>query len=142
MTPKLLLDTNVLARICHPTGFRDVQEWFRSLLTRGAGAPEILVSVLADYELRRKLLDVDATESLRQLDALARTLRIVPLTAEAGQRAAELRRSLKTETGRAFSDADLLMAAQAQLEGAVLVTSDLRLKQIPGLVAKDWDELK
>lgn len=142
MTPKLLLDTNVLARICHPTEFRDVQEWFRSLLARGADAPEILVSVLADYELRRKLLDVDATESLRQLDALARTLRYLPLTAEAGQRAAELRHALKSGPARAFSDADLLMAAQAQIEGAVLVTGDLRLKQIPGVVAKDWHEFE
>lgn len=142
MTPKLLLDTNVLARICHPTEFRDVQEWFRSLLERGADAPELLVSVLSDYELRRKLLDVEATESLRQLDALARTLRYLPLTAEAGQRAAELRHSLKAKSARAFSDADLLMAAQAQIEGAVLVTNDPHLKRLPGIVAKDWNELE
>lgn len=141
MTSKLMLDTNVLARICHPTQYQEVQEWLRALLARGADAPELLVSVLADYELRRMLLDVDASASLERLEAIARSLRYVPLSAEAGRRAAELRHALGKEATRGLADSDLLMAAQAQLEGAVLVTSDRAMLQIPGLVAKDWSEV-
>lgn len=139
MTLKLMLDTNVLARICHPTQYRDVQGWFRSILERGARAPEILISVIADYELRRKLLDEGAAESLLQLGELARSLRYVPLTAEASRRAAEMRHVMG-KTAR-VSDADLLMAAQAEIEGAVLVTNDHLIQRIPGIMAKDWNEV-
>jgi predicted nucleic acid-binding protein len=40
-----------------------------------------------------------------------------------------------------LSDADLLMAAQAAVEGAVLVTSDMALRRIPSVSAKDWNEV-
>lgn len=142
MKLKLMLDTNVLARICHPTQFREVQDWFRKLLEQGPAAPELLVSVLADYELRRKLQDLHAAESLRHLDTLARSLRYVPVTAETSRRAAELRQSLSSEPGhRGLSDADLIMAAQAAMEGAVLVTSDAALRRVPDVTVKDWSEI-
>jgi len=143
MKLKLMLDTNVLAKICQPVKFRDVQRWFLQMLEQGNAAPELLVSVLADYELRRKLLDVNATESLEHLDTLAKFIRYVPVTAETGRRAALLRQSLSGEPAQNnLSDADLLMAAQASVEGAVLVTSDTALHRIPSVSAKDWNELK
>jgi len=142
MKVKLMLDTNVLARICHPTKFREVQRWFHQMLEQGNAAPELLVSVLADYELRRKLLEMHATESLEHLDTLAKFLRYVPVTAETARRAAELRQELSGElVQKELSDADLLMAAQAALEGAVLVTSDMALRRIPSVSAKDWNEV-
>lgn len=138
---KLMLDTNILVRLCHPTRYRDVQEWLRSLLMRGAEAPEILVSVLADYELRKVLLQRQATASLAHLDSLTRSIRYVPVTAETVRRAAEISaRSAAAQSGR-ISDVDSLIAAQAQAEGAVLVTSDAALREIPGLAAKDWSEI-
>jgi predicted nucleic acid-binding protein len=142
MKRKLMLDTDVLARICHPTQFRDVQDWFRKLLEQGRAAPELLVSVLADYELRRKLQDLHAAESLRHLDTLARSLRYIPVTAEVSRRAAELRQSLSSEPAhRGLSDAQLIMAAQVVVEGAVLVTSDAALRHIPNVPVKDWSEI-
>jgi predicted nucleic acid-binding protein len=136
-----MLTADVLARICHPTNYRDVQEWFRALLARGDSAPEIIVSVLSDYQLRRTLLDMDADESLRQLDELARTLRYVPVTAEAARRAAELRQTLQSPAGGKLSDADLLVAAQASIEGAVLVTKDVDLRHMASVSAKEWSEI-
>lgn len=139
---KLMLDTNVLARLCHPTEYRDVQQWFRCLLERGVDAPEILVSVIADYELRRHLMAVNAVESLHQLDALVSALRCVPITAETSRRAAELRHALGESASTQSLGAELLMAAQAQMEGAWVVTSDRRLRDIPGIVARDWHEIR
>lgn len=141
MTTKLMLDTNVLARICHPNQFRDVQDWFRALLERAGGAPELLVSVIADYELRQHLVAKGAVESLAQLDAVIGSLRCVPVNAEASRRAAELRGLLSQQGATNALGADLLMAAQALIEGAVLVTSDRGLHHIPGLTAKDWSEI-
>jgi predicted nucleic acid-binding protein len=139
---KLLLDTNMLVRICHPTDYRDVQEWLRSLLLRGTGAPELLVSVLADYELRAVLLRRGAGASLAQLDSVARSITYVPVTAEVVRRAADISASLSPEERRRLSDADILMAAQAQAEGAILVTSDRALHHVPGLLAKEWKDIE
>ena len=141
MTSKLMFDTNIIARICHPTQGGEVQTWFRTILARGADAPEMLVSVLADYELRRKLLAIQATESLQLLDEIARSLRYVPVTADAARRAAEIRQLLGEAVASGLSDADLLMVAQAQAEGAILVTNDQAIHRIPGIVAKDWREI-
>jgi len=136
-------DTGVLARLCHPTRFREVQGWFRRLLERGRAAPELLVSVLADHELRRKLEELHAAESHRHLDALAGSLRYVPVTTETSRRAAELRRAVSGELARSgLSDADLLVAAQAAIEGAVLVTSSAALHHLPNVSVKDWHELE
>ena len=139
---KLLLDTNVLVRICHPTGHRDVKDWFRSLLLRGADAPEILVSVLADYELRRTLIQRGASAGLAQLDDVARSVTYVPVTPEVVRRGAELSAQLRREGDNRMSDADVLMAAQAEVMGAILVTSDAALHSIPGITAKDWNEVE
>jgi predicted nucleic acid-binding protein len=143
---KLMLDTNVLVRLCHPTGHREVQEWFRSLLLRGPDAPEILVSVLADYELRRTLIQRGAKASLAQLDSLAGSMTTVPITAEVVRRAADLSACLLSrlspEARRRVSDVDILIAAQAELAGAVLVTSDRDFQAMPGVIAKDWSEIE
>jgi predicted nucleic acid-binding protein len=137
-----MLDTNMLVRICHPTDYRDVQEWLRSLLLRGADAPELLVSVLADYELRRALLRRGAHASLAQLDSVVRSASYVPVTAEVGRRAADISAGLSPELRRRVSDVDILIAAQAQIENAILVTSDRALHDVPGVVAKDWTEIE
>lgn len=136
---KLLLDTNLLARLCHPTAHRDVQRWFQSLLERGPAAPELLISVLADYELRRTLMGRKATASLEQLDRIAGAARYLNVTAEVARRAAELRTKLQQELGTQLSDADLMMVAQAQLENATLVTSDRALSSLSNIDANDWD---
>lgn len=141
MTSRLMLDTNVLARICHPSLHQDVKEWLRRLLERGAAAPEILVSVLADYELRRVLMKQQGVESLAHLDALEQSLRFVPLTVEASRRAAGMRRESGVAGSPSLSDGDLLMAAQAEIEGAILVTNDKAIHQIPGLTVRDWSEI-
>jgi predicted nucleic acid-binding protein len=138
---KLLLDTNVLARLCHPTGYQDVKDWFRSLLLRGADAPEILVPVLVDYELRRSLVGRGASTSLAHLDSLAQSMTIVPVTAEIARRAAEISASLGADKHKQLPDGDILIAATAQTEGAVLVTSDVDFRSIPGVTAKDWSEI-
>jgi len=146
VSSKLLLDTSVLVRLCHPsTAHADVQEWLRSLLLRGKDAPELLVSVISDYEIRQTFLRRGASESLSRLDDLARSVTYVPLSAAVARRAAELAASLSTPWLGGVADADFLIAAQAMALSAVLVTSDRRLKEtlkdIADLPVKDWHEV-
>ena len=68
---KLLLDTGVVGQICHPRKYQDVRQWFASAV----GEHDVLLSEVADYELRRELIRIRATRSLARLDELARELR-------------------------------------------------------------------
>lgn len=54
---RLVLDTNVLSKLCHPTKHRDVIEWLAKLLTdQSTEECVIYVPEIADYELRRELM--------------------------------------------------------------------------------------
>ena len=67
---RLVLDTGVLGQICHPRKHHDVRSWFR----RAVQEHELLVSEVADYELRRELLRIGSQRSIDRLDELTRKL--------------------------------------------------------------------
>jgi len=133
---KLMLDTQVLVEVCTPGRFKDTKEWFRRLLL-APSPPELLVSVLADFELRRTLHRKGATKSLQHLEDLTKSLRVVPLSADAAHRAVVLASTVHPQ----LSDADAIVAAQAMTEGATLVTADQVLHSVPGLNARAWGEI-
>jgi predicted nucleic acid-binding protein len=139
---KLLLDTGVLTQICHPSGYQDVKDWFRSLLLRGESAPEILVPALVDYELRRTLSEREASAGLSRLDSLVQSVTVVPVSAEIGRRAVQISARLRAEKRAPVSDVDALIAATALTEDAVLVTSDADFQAIPGLTVRKWNEVE
>ena len=117
---RLLLDTSVLGRICHPRKHLDVRAWFlRALLDH-----EMLLSEVADYELRRELLRLDSKRSIHRLDELTREIQYVPMTTATWRSAAKLwaeQRRAGRPTGDGL-DADLLIATQAREEAAAVVT--------------------
>lgn len=137
---KLMLDTNVLARLCIVGEHADAKEWFRKLLLAPC-PPELLTSVLADFELRRALQRKGASTSLAHFDEIARSLRFVPVSAEATRRASSLAAARPAGSQLGLSDGDAIMAAQALIEGAVLVTSDRSLRGVPDLDVRDWTEI-
>lgn len=123
---KLLLDTGVLGQLCHPRKHADVRAWFRRAVHEHA----FLVSELADYELRRELLRLGATKSLSRLDELTHELPYIPVTTATWRRAAELW-AVARNTGNVTAppealDGDVLVAAQAIEEGAVVLTNNTR----------------
>lgn len=114
--------------------------WLRSALA----AREVLISEVADYELRRELLRIGAPRSIAHLDELARELRYVPVTTATWRAAARLWAALR-QAGRVTAppealDADVLIAAQALAEDATVVTSNVR--HFEGVVrAKEWHDV-
>lgn len=123
---RLLLDTAVVGEICHPRKYDDVRAWF----ARAAAAHEMLLSEVADYELRRELLRIDSRRSLDRLDELTRELRYIPVTTATWRAAARLW-ALQRKAGRVTAaegglDGDVLIAAQALAENAVIVTPNTR----------------
>jgi predicted nucleic acid-binding protein len=86
------------------------------------------VSAVADYEVRRELLRIGASRAIVRLDKLRHQLGIldVPLTTweHAAQLWAIARQQGYPTAGDAALDADVLIAAQAQLIGAIVVTEN------------------
>jgi predicted nucleic acid-binding protein len=127
---RLLLDTSVLGRICHPRKHLDVRAWFLHALVDH----EMLLPEVADYELRRELLRLDSKRSIHRLDELTREIQYVPMTTATWRSAAKLwaeQRRAGRPTGDGL-DADLLIATQAREEAAAVVT--LNEKHFVGLV--------
>jgi predicted nucleic acid-binding protein len=134
----MMLDTRVVLQLCVPGRCREAKEWFRQLL-RGPARPELLASVLVDFELRRGLARLGATTSMHHYTEFAKAVRFIPVSLEATRRAAELTRDAKSLED--LSEADALIAAQALLEDAILVTPDRALHRVPGLDARDWSTI-
>lgn len=136
---RLLLDTGVVGQICHPRKHRDAREWFASVVDEH----ELLVSEIADYELRRELIRIGATRSLARLDELGRELRYLPVTTATWRSAARLwawvRRTGKTTASGDALDGDVLIAAQAITEDAIVVTTNPRHFE-PLVRAVHWSE--
>ena len=88
--------------------------WLRARLAAGS---RMLLPEIADYEVRRELLRLNARTALRRLDALHNETLYLPLTTPVMRRAAELwaqmrQRGTPTADPRAL-DGDVILAAQA-----------------------------
>ena len=84
---KILLDASPLAAISHPQASLEIVSWFFSHLRQGN---QIIVSELADYEVRRELIRAGKTQGIRRLDAFQRTLSMCPVSSSVLRRAAEV----------------------------------------------------
>ena len=130
---KLLLDTTVLSRLCHPAREEDfvLRQWFDEISQEDGWfyLPEI-----TDYETRRGLMHIalrngqPTTRSLQRLDQLGNFLTYLPLTTSTMRRAAHLwaeARLSGVPTGSSL-DADAILAAQALEVSGAVVTHNLR----------------
>ena len=83
-----------------------------------------------DYELRRELVRIGSVHGLPRLDELAREIRYLPVTTDTWRAAAHLwafmRRTRRATAAGSALDADMLIAAQARAEGAVVVTPNTK----------------
>ena len=137
---KLVLDSNVLGEVCHPTKHEDARAWFRAAVREH----EMLLPEIADCEPRRELLRIGSQRGLRRLDELTRELRYAPVTTATWREAARPWAYLRG-TGRATAadtrlDVDVLLASLAIAEGAHVVTSNVR--HVGLLVpACDWSDV-
>ena len=113
----LFLDAQVLGILAHPRGGdepRRCRAWARQMVAAGV---RLFVAEVADYEVRRELIRLNATAGLRRLDQLRLTLDFAPITTAAMGVAARLwaesrRRGLLTGPASAV-DCDVILAAQA-----------------------------
>ena len=117
-----LLDTNVVTQLLKRTP--PLVEKYRHALERGE---QVYLSAVVYYEVKRGLLHLGAARQLRQLDEdLRNVLQWAPVSDAAWDRAAYLWAECRRQGKPHDDDWDLLIAAQAHLLEAVVVTRNTR----------------
>jgi len=139
---KILLDASPLSDISHPQASLEIVSWFFRHLQQGN---QMVVSELADYEVRRELIRAGKTRGIQRLDAFQRTLATCPVTASVLRRAAEMwaetRNRGKPTAHPKSLDADMIIAAQAEQLGAVLATSNAK-HFVDFVDAREWQDIE
>ncbi len=115
----VLLDTGLLGMVTNPRATTQTERCNRcveGLLARGI---RVLISEMADYELRRELLRAEKVAGLRRLDALVEALEYLSITTGVMRQAAvfwaESRRQGRPTADDKALDGDVILAAQAAL---------------------------
>lgn len=149
---RLLLDTNILMKICHPKQHAEVKDWLKGWLGRAADGDdvEIHVSAAADYELRRGYLwklnkHPNEPKALERLDRLLALLDLKPVSNDhlrvAAVHWADARRGGYATAPERNVDWDVIIASQAAEMNAVVVTNNTKHLSRYGVEAKDWSEI-
>ncbi|NET09643.1 MAG: type II toxin-antitoxin system VapC family toxin [Symploca sp. SIO2B6] len=144
MSRVILLDAGPLGLVTNPKRSERSQEctqWLQSHLNAGS---RVIVTEIADYEIRRELLRVNKTKGLERLDALNVFLEYLPLTTEAMRESARLW-AYARQTGQPTAadntiDADMILIAQARTLGNLnTVIATTNVKHLPRFTtAKLW----
>jgi len=146
MSRIILLDAGPLGMVSHPRGNQAASEWLANLLWRGMA---VYVPEIADYEVRRELLRANKSRGLQRLDETKDRLGYAPLTTDTMLRAAELwaraRRTGRPTADDAALDADVILAAQAQMlveEGNEVIIATTNVRHLSPLVdARVWSAI-
>jgi len=152
---RLLIDTNVLMKICHPRTYPEVAAWFadwlRCALTNDEA--EIVLTCAADYEIRRGYLyalskqrDPETDEALGRLDELCEDLGVAPIELATIRRAAQHWADARsggyaTDSDPRSVDWDVIIASQAAEMEAVVVTENTKHLLRYGVQAKNWSDI-
>ena len=142
----VLLDTSVLGMVVHPRLSVAAQGWLDQLL---AAEVAVFIPEIADYELRRELLRIDAVESLIRLDQPTEQVDYLPITTEVMRIAASLWAEARRH-GRPLAhpealDGDVILVGQARtierLGARAIVATD-NVRHLARFVdARPWSEI-
>lgn len=130
----LLLDTNILGQLCHPSKQTNqpASDWVEAILESGS-EDRVFLPEVCDYEIRRELLrlirkDPSTHRSIDSLDELGELLDYLPLDTPTMRKAAEFwcdsRSRGKPTAANEALDGDVILAAQASLIGGIVVTTN------------------
>jgi predicted nucleic acid-binding protein len=145
----IVLDTGVLGMLVHPAEAGEPWEcktWLKKVVLRGV---LVYVPEIADYELRRELLRMKSSESIKRLDELKTRLRYAPIVTEAMLSAAALWAAARS-AGRPTADdkaldADAILAAQSTLlaqPGDQMIVATTNVGHLSRFVdARSWREI-
>jgi tRNA(fMet)-specific endonuclease VapC len=131
---KWLLETNTLIHAINRQGT------VRHRVNRAALEGVVLTSVLVVSELLFGAeMSARRDENRRHILSAIRNIKVVPFDMKAAEQHVQLRAHFE-KIGKRRPRMDLMIAAQAAAEGAILVTqdSDLTDVEIPGVLVETW----
>ena len=132
MSQRFLLDTNIISAL-----MRDPQGPAMSKIEKLDDA-EIFTSVIVAAELHYGIVRKGSARLKESAEAILASLEIRPFTSEAAIAYGDLRAKLE-QMGRIIGANDLLIAAHAIAEDAVLVTDNLgEFTRVAGLKTRNW----
>ena len=115
----VVLDSSPLGLACKNPSLPEVRRILAWIDMLQAAGVIVYLPEIADYEVRRKLLHIEATASLKRLERMAFRLEYSAITKPVMQMAAQLwaeaRRRGRPTSGPRALDADSILAAQAIL---------------------------
>jgi predicted nucleic acid-binding protein len=115
----ILFDAGPLGLLSNPSGRHEAVACLAWLESIPADRAFVCISEIADYEVRRELLRHGSLESVARLDELAATITFLTIDTATMRRAAQLwaesRNRGRPTADPAALDADVILAAQAQL---------------------------
>ncbi|MFN2268957.1 MAG: type II toxin-antitoxin system VapC family toxin [Desulfonatronovibrio sp.] len=129
---RYLLDTNILSDLVrHPQGVvaRRIHEH---------GEQTVFTSIIVACELRFGAAKRQSPRLSAQIEAILTAMNVLPLELPADKHYAGLRLHLEL-MGTPIGPNDLLLAAQALAENAILVTPNINeFHRVPGLTCANW----
>lgn len=145
----IFLDSGILGMVSNPQVNQfnlDCKRWLDNLLVNNVN---VVISEIADYEVRRELIRANKKASVRKLDELKKVLIYLPITTEVMLLAAQLwaeARQRGTPTAELKSlDGDVILAAQAKLleiNGNPIIIATRNVKHLSLFVdAREWQNI-
>jgi predicted nucleic acid-binding protein len=115
----VFLDSGPLGLLANPRGRSrsdQCRRWVKDLVAAGV---RVFVPEISDYEVRRKLIHIQASAGIRRLDQVKSTLDYAPITTDVMLKAADLWAAARSAglptAGPDALDGDCILAAQALL---------------------------
>lgn len=145
----IILDTGPLGLLANPKVSAEglaCRQWARDQIAAGV---EVFLPEIADYEVRRELLQARLLASIARLDTLRDELDYLALTTAVMHRAAQLwaeaRQAGRPTADRHALDGDVILAAQAlslgYAPGEVIVATTNSGHLSRFLTARRWQEI-
>jgi predicted nucleic acid-binding protein len=127
------LDSNIIS-----FGLKDNAIVKRNIDQRVDANIKVLIPPFAYYEVRRGLVDANATRQLRSFDELLVRCPVGPISQAVFESAVDIYVDLKAK-GRLCDENDIYIAAFCKTYGLTLVTNNTKhFENIPGLALADW----
>lgn len=128
------LDTNIITALLK--GNERVKDRVQNAVMRGE---DIFISAICYYEIKRGLLDANATTKLSKFNQFCKLFGILMLdTQSMFDRAAEIYVNLK-QKGELINDADILIASSAIERNLIIVTDNVKhFNRIQNIKIENW----
>ena len=129
------LDTNIISFLLR--GNRALQDKIYTMANAGHA---IVIPSIAFYEVKRGLLDCNATSKLKAFEQLCDALSVDDIGMDTLEAASKVYVSLKQQ-GQMIDDSDILIGASCIARGHILITDNTRhFDRIDGLSIENWSK--